>query len=619
MFWKKKYQFTKSDVKDLLYKANDSFENSKFSTPKYKLDEISDKLVRLEDALNNNDFDSMNLYARDISDWVNDNRSRKSIFLSLIGEISIIGITAYVLCSFVNISMVPTGSMRPTIQEYDRVLLLKSSFNLRPLWFKSPLVFDETSIKRGMILSWMDRARKIRGALFSFMKTDMEMLKRCVALPGDRIYFNNGYIHIVDKEGNERKDFLEFQKENKLFYCPFNSSDFRFWKKDSKRLVSGGILDVYHLFNKPIFSVERNEIGSYEIEWLRNNLNVENNLSVAGSENYGMAKIISLDKARSLGYKGIEDTKYLICIAHHPKVCMDSLYNNPKPKFLYSFIPLNKNILDNVFKSMDTARLSVNNKSIKLWSSKGFGFEKSEEVPNAIDLENGVYEFRDGRLFKLNIIDPTFGVIPILSVAYSKEISPEIIKHDEKNALILFNYGLSGSNSFDKMANENIMPNRYIAFREDGIYIGKNKLVDSSSKEYSEFIKMENDKSLVDASYQAFLPYENNTEDIAGNGIMIPDECYLMMGDNTSSSADSRTKGAIHKDDIEGKAIYNLSALNVLNRSNPRNLTFNQPKASKIGKLYTIISIAIIISIIAIPYILNKGKYKHPIFKKRNK
>ena len=52
--------------------------------------------------------------------------------------------------------------------------------------------------------------------------------------------------------------------------------------------------------------------------------------------------------------------------------------------------------------------------------------------------------------------------------------------------------------------------------------------------------------------------YQTTFYGIAENSIIIPDDCYFIMGDNRDDSKDSRMFGAVARNKIIGKAIFKI-------------------------------------------------------------
>ncbi len=125
---------------------------------------------------------------------------------------------------------IPSGSMIPTLEVGDRVLVLK-------FWYAMPKVEP----KRGQI------------AVFKYpVDPRRDFVKRIIGLPGDKVEIRNGTVYVNDKEVFEpyvkNKDTFDMLPETvpeKSYFClgdnrP-NSQDGRFWGL-CREISSGGLL-----------------------------------------------------------------------------------------------------------------------------------------------------------------------------------------------------------------------------------------------------------------------------------------------------------------------------------------------------------------------------------------
>ena len=81
----------------------------------------------------------------------------------------------------------------------------------------------------------------------------------------------------------------------------------------------------------------------------------------------------------------------------------------------------------------------------------------------------------------------------------------------------------------------------------------------------SEYVEYKNNTLYIDGK-EVVNDYNFNTEDFSLEEICnckrIPEDKYLVLGDNREISADSRVIGLIDKDDIQGKTSFRLWPLN---------------------------------------------------------
>lgn len=78
---------------------------------------------------------------------------------------------------------VPTGSMKPTIQEGDRIIVNKIAYDVR-LPFTNVSLLSITTPKRGEII------------VFESDAADLRLIKRVIGLPGDVVEMNNEIVKV---------------------------------------------------------------------------------------------------------------------------------------------------------------------------------------------------------------------------------------------------------------------------------------------------------------------------------------------------------------------------------------------------------------------------------------
>ena len=93
---------------------------------------------------------------------------------------------------WLELTTVPTGSMRPTLKEQDRMLVSKSKFAINIPFTNGHLYFNKNLLKRlqVVVLSGNDLDIQDPWTLFlGIMPVKKTFIKRLVAFPGDTLYF----------------------------------------------------------------------------------------------------------------------------------------------------------------------------------------------------------------------------------------------------------------------------------------------------------------------------------------------------------------------------------------------------------------------------------------------
>ncbi|MEW8508239.1 MAG: signal peptidase I [Candidatus Thiodiazotropha sp.] len=98
---------------------------------------------------------------------------------------------------------VPSGSMKPTILEGDRILVNKMAYDLR-------LPFSQISL-----LKWGDPERGDI-IIFDSAIADMRLVKRVVGLPGDWIAMTDNHLWINDRKLGYREDPTHLGSSDKI-------------------------------------------------------------------------------------------------------------------------------------------------------------------------------------------------------------------------------------------------------------------------------------------------------------------------------------------------------------------------------------------------------------------
>ena len=157
-------------------------------------------------------------------------------FLGFFKDIAICFVIALLINKFIFMfAFVPTGSMKPTIMEKDRIIVDKIS-----------LLFNE--IERGDIVVFESENDVVDEKL---------LVKRVIGLPGDTIEIQQGIVYINDQEYKEEyvyyPDEQSMEKitlgEEEYFMLGDNRSnsyDARFWNK--KTVSKNSIIGYARLF-----------------------------------------------------------------------------------------------------------------------------------------------------------------------------------------------------------------------------------------------------------------------------------------------------------------------------------------------------------------------------------
>lgn len=161
---------------------------------------------------------------------------------------------------------------------------------------------------------------------------------------------------------------------------------------------------------------------------------------------------------------------------------------------------------------------------------------------------------------------PYIAIIVIVILVRTYIVTPVIVRGDSmyntlEDGEVLFlskiSYRLEDIKRFDIVVVEDL---------DSDLIIKRVIGIPGDSIEYKEGILYINDKKVTE-EYTDFVMEDFNVDsiceltDLECNGI-IPDNYYLVLGDNRKVSADSRVKGLIKEEQILGKAIFRIWPLN---------------------------------------------------------
>jgi signal peptidase I len=122
-------------------------------------------------------------------------RGVRKLLRDAVSLFAFMGVALTARASFADHYVVPTGSMIPTVQEGDRVVVSKAAYGLR------------IPMSRAWVFRWSEPARGDVVVLESPVDATI-LLKRVVAVPGDKISVRNGRL-ILNGKAVESTDSQE--------------------------------------------------------------------------------------------------------------------------------------------------------------------------------------------------------------------------------------------------------------------------------------------------------------------------------------------------------------------------------------------------------------------------
>lgn len=478
---------------------------------------------------------------------------------------------------------VPTGSMRPTVEELDRLVVSKTTFGINFPFRKKPLLFSPDYIQRAGIIVFTVAGMDIPDAdmlYFGFIPGKKRYIKRCVAKPGDTVYFYGGQIYGIDKEG---KPLLELADDNflkangieRIDHIPFITFDGKI--SVSQRVAQNlyGAATINQM-NLPVgkLQLDGKNVGEGQFfngkEWVTDHpeaLKAPRDAPVSYSDlwgigNYAMARLLTKEDVK-LFYQETpkEDAMLFLELRHTPNLAY------PKPEIrrddqgryhpmitpYAALLPLKRSHLEALQKSLYTARFVVKNGHAYRYHENNTRPQRLEFDIDLPQVPNGTYEFYYGVGYQIH-----FGGIrtKLASNHPLYDFSAEMIK-------TLFNQGMSFNILFEPMAaNQTFNPQRFAYYRDGDLFVMGAPLLKKNDPVLINFVQNELDKqerSSRDAPYIAFTdngpPMKNGALDqdfIRAFGLHVPETGLIALGDNYAMSADSRDFGFVPLENLRG-------------------------------------------------------------------
>ncbi|NDD58215.1 MAG: signal peptidase I [Chlamydiae bacterium] len=560
--------------KSVLRSTYYSFQKIKHKLSPIEQEQIESLLLRLQEAIQSR-------HRSEASDLSKEAEKLSERFLKKTGlekiKDALITITL-ALCAAILIRQtwfelyeIPTGSMRPTLKEKDRLYVSKTSFGLNIPLTTDHVLFDPELAQRSGIFVFTGENMDIKDVdtkYFYIFPGKKQYIKRLMAKPGDTIYFYGGKIYGVDVSGNDISSSMQISSLEKIEHIPFISFE---GKISLASQIYGGIYTpvTFYQMNEPVAKLSCSNYNQIESQ-LYNPCAApfpckpipKDYYDLWGFKNFGMARILTREDL-SLGSEQVnEETpnyNYFLEIRHHPSVLSAKLGRDERGRLRpilglsQSTIPLSEDHLKKIFNNLYTARFIVKNGFAYRYGSSPHQIGKGSFLPRLSGVPDGIYEFYYGRAYQIGW------------QGISKELPqshPLCIFSPERTQL-LYNLGIEFDTRFSPQMRFNIMPSRYAYFRDGDLYLMGSAIFNQKDSELISFVEEEKKKQQTQNLQYPYLPFLDNGAPILANGsidknfimkygLTIPEQHYLALGDNHAMSADSRDFGFVPQDNLRG-------------------------------------------------------------------
>ena len=519
--------------------------------------EVEQLLKQLCDALEAGDSASANRLASELENF-NQVHFKKSV-LDYSKEIGIALIIALLIAipirqMWFEFYEIPSGSMRPTFAEGDKLTVTKTTFGINVPLTAGHILFNPDLVERGGVvilagdnLDLPDTA----SSYFGIIPYTKRYIKRLIGKPGDSLYFYGGHIWAVDEKGNPIEELRTNPWIASLEYIPFLSFEGRMMQEGNHTIL-------IKQMNQPIARLSATPQGATGEIWANNqwiddtpqqarrqDAAITTYSDFYGIGNYGIARLLT---KKEVGSHANDDALLYLEISHHPNLVApppqikregmgSSLHLTPSK----SLIPLKQHHLDRLMSHLYTARFSVKDSFAKRYSTTPNAF--SPFNPRFPNVKDGTYEFYHGKGYSVGLG----------SITYALPDDHPLYRSTPANVQKLYNQGINFKGDQEETSS------RYVYFRDSALYTMGAPLMEANDPVLEAFLAKEESKAQRNQSYLPFIdsgpPLHNgivDVEKIRTFGITIPKKHYLVLGDNHAMSADSRIFGFVPEENLQG-------------------------------------------------------------------
>ncbi len=469
---------------------------------------------------------------------------------------------------------IPSGSMRPTLKEQDKLLVTKSNFGINVPLKAEHISFDPSLVKRSGIVIFTGENMDIfdvHTRYFFLIPSYKQYVKRLIGKPNDTLYFYGGKIYGIDSAGNDISKELQFAAPSGIDFIPF----IHFEGKIATPLAP--IKDVYssiciYQMNEPVARLYLNSQNLVKGEMLpraRTSTPGTSPLTeyaeLWGFSNYATARLLTKEQVEKfqqqpISAQNLAPAKAYLELSHHPSLTSSKVYRDAKgrkrPRIGLSrtYLPLQEEQLKALAGNLYTARFVVKNGRARRLGADHYLSGEGSYLPEMRGLPNGTYEFYFGKAYEIG-----FG-----GIATELPSNHPIYEMDIERLQTLFNLGIEFDKRFMPLEKNQILtPSRYAYFRDGDLFVMGNAILKKETTAMDSYIqreKVRSEASPLQRRYRPFIdagpPLNNdgslNIELIKQYGLRIPEKSYLVLGDNHAMSGDSRDFGFVPEDNLQG-------------------------------------------------------------------
>jgi signal peptidase I len=526
-------------------------------------------LLRLDEALKEKKDDAETTeLASNIAKRVKESKKKtflRSLIEFLLTIVIAIAAAAVIRQTCFELYEIPTGSMRPTFKEKDRVFVSKSTYGINIPFLPSHLFFSPCRVARGddvVITAENLDIPDVDTIYFGIFPGVKRYTKRLVALPGDTVYFYGGDLYYVAKDDTQVHQLSQNPAIPRREYLPFISSFEGRIESLNKEAFTDHRTFVLKHFNLPIGRIELEPDGRLLCQIPKGSSWIEEFSTQKfygpqcfgeffGIKNFALVRaFLPSDLPNNIKKSSSTDKEAMLWLQlhHSPTLPLSKRPKNPSLiQYSTTYLPLHASHLDALSKTLYTARFVVENNAARRYYFEPTNLP-SITLPSPVP--DGCYEFYNGKAYQI-----TFG-------GTAKELPKSHSLYPKTPAELAFwiNFGIDFLPECAKTSSPH-MPTRFAYFNNGTLYVMGGAVLEKDDPILRSFTIKELARQAKDYSYFAFQDAHGKdgealTSDfIKAYGLKIPEKSYLLLGDNPAMSQDSRYFGVVSEDNLQGTPV----------------------------------------------------------------
>ena len=466
---------------------------------------------------------------------------------------------------------IPTGSMRPTFAEKDHLSVSKTAFGINVPLRTAHLYFDPNLIKRGDIVVFTTANMQIPDAdtrYFYLFPGKKQYVKRVLGKPKDTLYFYGGQIYGIDGEGRDITKQLQPPLLRHIDHVPYICFDGKrkLLTAPRSRAVPSSVR-IYQM-HQPVASIEWKTGGRLEGKLLPPyDKTMTDYDQLWGFGNYGMSRILTKAELFSLTDTQpdeLADAPLYLQIFHHPSVKTPTLFQDAHQALQLgvsthsALLPLQEKQMRTLFSSLYTARFIVKDGLLHRYDGMKKPQTPCSYCPKIFGVPDGTYEFYYGKGYE------------ILWGGIRKTLPKEhpLLVFTPARLQLFYNLGFQFHRAFAPLKrHQHLLPQRFVYYRNGDLYAMGAPLLKKTNPMLAAFIENERIKKDSSPARHPYVPFTDSgapltstgaidREKIKRYGIKVPEDHYLVLGDNYAMSADSRDFGFVPKENLRGTPFF---------------------------------------------------------------